>query len=223
MAMKDSFESQLTHGIKPPWLYHATVQKLNGEPLQPRPNWTCTRGEFGKFVFAGASLEAAYCYALKTSGCMSCGTLQSDDGMQSAPYILFNSREDFYAENPKGNIYKLSPESFENVPRLDGQSFTKEWIAREAVSPIEIIFVDGINDSMSKGVQFLFLKRNPDNNEREVLNRDPSLSEMLALIKTGCLDWENQTSNIGIFQPLLKAFEETQKVPLEPKFNIPEP
>ncbi len=192
--MKISAKNAFPNYERPPVLYHASMSAI-GDQIIPRPNHTCTREEYGDFVFAGPNLDAAYCYTIKTKEMISVGSIEGS--RHSA--CLFQSREKFMEQNPKGSIYPVDPKHFEPVPTKDGLNYTGEWISRKLIpiDPNQTITVNGIEDVMARGHQVFFLTRQPNQSETEILNSGPMKpKDIAAMVTNGLLIWENQLRGI---------------------------
>lgn len=102
---------------KPKILYHGSTSHIK-DVINTSGCFNCLETEWGQFVFAGTSLDAAYAYALKTKECV----------YQSGNIILFDNRDSFMRRQTKGYIYALKPDLFENVIDHSNGETTEEWV-----------------------------------------------------------------------------------------------
>lgn len=169
---------------KPRLLYHASTSNIKGR-IEARENDNALKTERARFVFASPSLDGAYGYALKTNGCI----------LQSNNLMLFNNRDDFIKQNPRGYIYALKPDLFENVINTKTGQRTGEWVARQNVDLekycTNIIQVSGINAAMDRGIQFLFLTQKDDEKTIKKIYEADSPEVIRELIESGKATWEN--------------------------------
>lgn len=167
---------------KPPYLYHASVEK-NLKKIDPRAVSFRDQNE-GNVVFAAPDRALATTFLIKA------GDDWTERGkINGVYYMAINGKDRFMENDHGGTIYKLPSESFSFNP--DKGMRENEWTSNEAVVPIESTDQDSALEAMiDNDVQVYFVDDNTFNKLCNIPSNDNPGAEISAILKN--IESENQ-------------------------------